>query len=276
MKYIQTYKDFETNVNETSINTYMQRLYNYLLSDKLKDKTKDFLLKCKEEIGDYKEVGQILKKASSNKTITKEDRKIVYEQLIDTLKIGSAGALFLVPFGSILIITLVKIGNKLGINFLPSAWNKTNENNVGENGDIDTYNIIKQDEISEYLKDGGDIDAVNDNGNSMLAYACVNLNYKQIKYLLEEGANVNILDSLDRNVLMDLYLSRDADLDMKIKILSLLTEYGIDWENIDKNGNMFLDNLYEVNQNVFKKVCEKFPKQYKQYLLHKDMDKFNI
>ncbi len=276
MKYIQTYKDFETNVNETSINTYMQRLYNYLLSDKLKDKTKDFLLKCKEEIGDYKEVGQILKKASSNKTITKEDRKIVYEQLIDTLKIGSAGALFLVPFGSILIITLVKIGNKLGINFLPSAWNKTNEKYIKKDGYVDTFNIIIQDKISDYLKNGGDINAVNENGNSMLAYACVNLNYKQIKYLLEEGANVNILDSLDRNVLMDLYLNRDADLDMMIKILSLLTEYGIDWENIDKNGNMFLDNLYEVNQNVFKKVCEKFPKQYKQYLLHKDMDKFNI
>ena len=97
---------------------------NELESPKFKDKVKDFLLKCKEEVDDYKEAGQILKKVSLGKKPTKKEIKIVYDQLIDTLKIGGSGAIFMLPFGAVLLFTLIKLGNKFGINFLPSAWDK--------------------------------------------------------------------------------------------------------------------------------------------------------
>lgn len=97
---------------------------NVLEHPSFKDKIKDFLEKCKDEVEEYKEVGSILKKYASGEKISKEDMDKVYTQLLDTLKIGGSGTLFMLPFGSVLLVALIKIGNKFGINFLPSAWDK--------------------------------------------------------------------------------------------------------------------------------------------------------
>ena len=113
-------------LNETR-KEYIDRIIVRLQNSKFNDKIKDFLQKCKSEAGDYKEAGQILSKYASGDKPTKEELKIVYTQLIDTLKIGGSGAVFILPFGSILLIALIKLGNKFGINFLPSAWNKKDE-----------------------------------------------------------------------------------------------------------------------------------------------------
>lgn len=114
-----------SNLDE-SVNTHIDTIINKLQNPKFKDKIKDFLLKCKEEGGDYKEAGQILSKYASGEKPSKEEMKKVYTQLVDTLKIGGSGTLFMLPFGSVLLIVLIKIGNKFGINFLPSAWDKKN------------------------------------------------------------------------------------------------------------------------------------------------------
>jgi len=97
---------------------------NVLEQPSFKDKVKDFLEKCKDEVDDYKEVGGILKNYASGEKISKEDMDKVYSQLLDTLKIGGSGTLFMLPFGSVLLIALIKLGDKFGINFLPSAWDK--------------------------------------------------------------------------------------------------------------------------------------------------------
>ena len=157
MEYIEDYNNFNMNENLKD-HKYINKIYNYLLSDSMKDKTKDFLLKCKNEIGEYKEVGQILVKATTDKKITREERKKVYEQLVDTLKIGGTGALFLLPFGSVLIYGLVKIGNKLGINFLPSSWKKTNEGYVSIEDEKYFVNILTDDINKKYLKDVNDFE----------------------------------------------------------------------------------------------------------------------
>jgi len=82
------------------------------------------LEKCKEEAEDYEEAGIILKKYASGEDISKDEMQKVHNQLIDTLKIGGSGLIFMLPFGSILIVALLKYGDKIGINFLPSAWSE--------------------------------------------------------------------------------------------------------------------------------------------------------
>ncbi len=114
-----------SNTNENKSDTISDKLEN----SNYKDKVKDFLEKCKEEVGEYKEAGQILKRYASGEKPSKEEMKKVYDQLIDTLKIGGGGTLFMLPFGSILLIALIKIGTKFGINFLPSSWNKNDSKN---------------------------------------------------------------------------------------------------------------------------------------------------
>jgi len=82
----------------------------------------DFLHKSHQEVDDYKEVGQILKKYAETQKITKEEIKLVRQQLIDTLKMGGLSAIFIFPFGTILIVALLKFGDRLGLDFKPSAW----------------------------------------------------------------------------------------------------------------------------------------------------------
>jgi hypothetical protein len=101
----------------------MKNLIDILLSDKNKNNIKNFLLKSKQEIGEYKEVGQILKKYSIGKKITFEEKQKVYKQFLDTLKISGGGIIFILPFGSFLLFIIIKLGKKYNINFLPSSWN---------------------------------------------------------------------------------------------------------------------------------------------------------
>jgi len=279
MKYLDHYNRFKTNENNLSINN-MEKLFNYLLSDKLKEKTKDFLQKCNEEIDDYKEVGQILKKATLNNTITKEEKKIVLEQLIDTLKIGSTGALFLVPFGSILIIALIKIGDKLGINFLPSAWDKTNESVDILDDDkllgLNTYDIYKLNEIDNYIKLRGDLDRKNSNGNTIMMYASIRLDYDVIEKLLKNGANPNIKDDKGRTCAYDLFSHEQKRITSTIhkqyKILKLLSEYDLNWNSKDEMEETFIESC-EIYEEELKIYC---PKEFEYYLNQKNMDEFNI
>jgi len=129
MKYLMTNEEFTEDELNEGRKEYVDSIINKLQNSKFNEKIKDFLLKCKEEAGDYKEAGQILSKYAQGDKPTKEEFKIVYTQLIDTLKIGGSSAIFILPFGSVLLIALIKIGNKFGINFLPSAWNKNNDIN---------------------------------------------------------------------------------------------------------------------------------------------------
>ena len=98
------------------------KIQRILDAPKYKAKVKDFLTKAKQEVGEYKEVGVILKKAALGNKLSKDDIHKVTEQLIDTLKMGSIGTVLILPMGSIILVLLLKIGKRYNLNFLPSSW----------------------------------------------------------------------------------------------------------------------------------------------------------
>jgi len=219
-------KNYNNYILESKSN--FTKIYNFLLSDKFKDKTKLFLSKCKNEVDEYKEAGQIIKRAVSGEKLSSEDKKKVYEQLVDTLKIGSSATLFLLPFGSILIIALIKIGKKFGINFLPSSF-KVNESLTVEDKQkyLDSAEFILR-ELDYFLENGGDINMQDKDGNTALMFACA-YNTNDIHFLLEYGADPNIIDNNGSNCGFDLLNNCGFDSDETIKYnFNLLLEYGLD------------------------------------------------
>ncbi len=111
------------------MNTINEKI-NYLLNKKkIKDGIRNFLEKINQEGKEYNEISQIIQSFIRTGKISKEDSKKVSEQLLDTLKMGGAAGLWLVPGGSVLLIILIKLAEKWGINLLPSAFNKKKRGN---------------------------------------------------------------------------------------------------------------------------------------------------
>lgn len=280
MIYLENYNEFSINENLKN-HKYINKIYDFLMSDKMKDKTKDFLLKCKEEVDDYKEVGSILKKAAKDGSITKSERKIVYEQLVDTLKIGGTASLFLLPFGTVLIYGLIKIGKKFGINFLPSAWKQTNEsyysNKYGYEEDVFNYIITKNIyKLESYIKENG----VDDNYLLFTLENISRIDYNIIRLLIENGANVNAKNSeSDTPLILISYWSSKPEYikehikNISLKIIQLMIDAGANWNDVDDIGNDF---LYYLKNEMKEKVINLYPEKYQDYLKMKKANEFNI
>ena len=99
------------------------------ISQKIKAIIERNLPKIEQEIDETKELYQLLKKWSHHNHLSKEEIKKVKSQLIDILKSIPALAIFIAPFGSILLYLLIKT---LPFNILPSAFsdeiNDSNQN----------------------------------------------------------------------------------------------------------------------------------------------------
>ena len=77
------------------------------------------LPKIEQEISETKELSQLLYKWSRQGTITSEEKKKIKTQLFDILKSIPTIAIFLVPFGTIILFLLIKY---LPFNILPSSF----------------------------------------------------------------------------------------------------------------------------------------------------------
>ena len=110
-----------------SMNAVNEKINLLLNKEKIKNGIKDFLEKMKQEGREYREMEQIILDFVKTGKVSREDSKKVYEQLLDTLKIGGSAGVWLIPGGSVLLIILVKLAEKWGINILPSAFSKKNE-----------------------------------------------------------------------------------------------------------------------------------------------------
>ena len=98
------------------------KLYSEFLND-LKIKFKDFLSKLKQEGTETKEAFNLVVKASKGEIkLSKEQRKQIFDQLKDLLKIVGLIALDILP-GDIVILLLIKF-LKLEKFVLPSAFLK--------------------------------------------------------------------------------------------------------------------------------------------------------
>ncbi len=98
---------------------------NHLLNkERIKNGIRDFLEKINQEGKEYKEIGQIIRSFIRTGKVSKKDSKKISKQLLDTLKMGGSVSIWLVPGGSVLLIILIKLAEKWGINLSPSAFNK--------------------------------------------------------------------------------------------------------------------------------------------------------
>lgn len=77
----------------------------------------------KKEISQTKEATKLLWAARKRK-LSAEEKGMVINQSGDVMRLMFLSALFLVPFGSVLVIVFVKGGDKIGVRFLPSSFIK--------------------------------------------------------------------------------------------------------------------------------------------------------
>ena len=80
--------------------------------------------KIYQEIRQTKELYQLMVKWGSGETLTAEEKAVVKSQLLDICKTVPALAIFMVPFGSVLLAILIKF---LPFNILPTAFQDTDE-----------------------------------------------------------------------------------------------------------------------------------------------------
>ena len=80
--------------------------------------------KIYHEIRQTKELYQLMVKWSSGETLTIEEKTAVKSQLLDICKTIPALAIFMVPFGSVLLAILIKF---LPFNILPTAFKDTKD-----------------------------------------------------------------------------------------------------------------------------------------------------
>jgi len=79
------------------------------------------------EFSETKEAAEIIWR-SKNKNLTPDEKKKIKRQGADLVKITFLGALFAVPGSGVLIIFLIKLGKRFGMNVLPSSFDKKNKN----------------------------------------------------------------------------------------------------------------------------------------------------
>jgi len=96
---------------------------SYKSWDKGRESIKDFLHKASHEIHETKEAGIILKKYSHGHSLSKDEKRLIKQQVFDVLKsVGIGIPFFLIPGASILLPILISIAKKHNINLLPSSF----------------------------------------------------------------------------------------------------------------------------------------------------------
>lgn len=88
--------------------------------------------------------------------------------------------------------------------------------------------------------------------------------------LLKKGANIDIPNKLGYSPLMV------AANNERYKIIRILISRNADWNIINSEKEDFLDILYKVNKIEYYNIILEFPKKYKEYLIKKDVIKYNI
>jgi hypothetical protein len=104
------------------------------IRQKGEDSLKDFWKKTRQEAHQTKEAEEILIRYAEGKGVTIEEKKLLKTESIDIAKVIFIGIpLAVIPGFSVVMILLVKLGNKYKFNVLPSAFAKPKEENNKDN-----------------------------------------------------------------------------------------------------------------------------------------------
>ena len=147
---------------------------------------------------------------------------------------------------------------------------KTYEAKYNELDDILIVSIIDR-------RNKAAIDLINDpkinvnyrdsDGYTPLLVAAIRNNDEVVKLLIDKGADINVLDHRGQTPLM---IAANIP---SLKLIQIFIKYGADWNIIDKDKTDFVDRL---SPRAIKNIKEWFPNEYKNYILNKEANKYNI
>jgi len=128
-------------------------------------------------------------------------------------------------------------------------------------------------EISKFLIDSGaDINAKARDGYTALILATLNQHIKIAKFLIDSGADINMKTNKNNTALM---FAANATFKIdNVGLCKMLIDAGADW-NI-KNDVDGQDFLYFLNYRDKDMIINLYPDKYKNYLIKKEAEKYNI
>jgi len=134
-------------------------------------------------------------------------------------------------------------------------------NDAVNDGDINTVkNILKYEFIDIDYQSGT-------RGDTPLLFATYRKNIPIIKMLIEAGADVN---KSNDNYWTPLFVSSVYSFDSEL--CKIFVDAGANF-NVKVDNFYMFDNLSKDHQNI---LIEKFPELYKDFLTHKEADKYNL
>lgn len=154
------------------------------------------------------------------------------------------------------------------IKIMPFEAQKEIVNASSNNDDVKLNKLIKK-------YKGESIDFNYNKGYTPLLYAAMFDCEKTTKILIDNGADINKKSDNCETPLM-LAAKRNNR-----KVLELLLNSGADWfiKNDNKYDPIYFDNTfieYIPTKGTEKWIAGKYPEQYKEYLIRKESDKYNL
>lgn len=154
-------------------------------------------------------------------------------------------------------------------------------NNI--NGNIYTNNILKT--VKKILDSGVDINSYDYYRypalHSAIIYAIENNDTSLLELLLKYGANINAINlTFGDNALLLIMDTIDNENNINIKnkalnILYYLIEHDADW-NIKNFSNFDFIDILKKHNHIFNIIINKYPNKYKNYLIKKEAEKYNL
>tara|TARA_Y100000741_G_scaffold356795_1_gene333860 strand:- start:136 stop:573 length:438 start_codon:yes stop_codon:yes gene_type:complete len=96
---------------------------NDLEQKSLEDKLANIFMAIKNEKEETKELAQLLKKYAEQKgSLSSGEMKKVKEQFSDILKMAGLSIPIIMPFSFVIIPLIMKLGQKVGVNILPTSF----------------------------------------------------------------------------------------------------------------------------------------------------------
>lgn len=146
--------------------------------------------------------------------------------------------------------------------------NFENNNKYSHDDFIDAINMYDIKLVKKIIDTGIDLEIQDTDGNTGLMVASYENRIDIVKILIEAGANIEARNYTNGTALLL------ASYNNRIEIVKMLIEAGADWNAINIHGRDFLDYYDEVGLRA--KIIELYPEQYKDYLMKKDIEKYNL
>ena len=153
------------------------------------------------------------------------------------------------------------------------------EQNTPKIGIFNAIRYLKISEIKIYLDAGGEVNIQNSAGRTPLmnvvhvAKGSQSKIIKVIRLLVKYGADLDIQDVEGNTALIF------SAMKMKYDVMHELIDLGAEWyikDNIKYDFIDYLEDFDDASIRIFNELIEKYPDKYKDYLLKKQVDQFNL